>query len=146
MTEIPPNPVTMDEVALWYKTKLEIKKLQTLENLLRPKIFKHFFPDPREGVNSAVLPDSYVIKGTRVISRDVDIGAVNAFRMPGPNGEPSQFEQHKINIDNYLRTKYELKVAEYRKLTEEEIKLIDQCLIIKDGMPQLDIVPPSNRK
>lgn len=144
MALIPDNPVTMSDITLWYKTKAEMKKLQTLEYLLRPKIFKHFFPDPREGVNNHTMPDGYIVKGTRVVSRDVDIATVSAYRAPGPNGEPSKFEQMKINIDNLLRWKPELKVGEYRKLTAEELSFVDQCLVVKDGMPQLDIVAPKN--
>ena len=142
MSVVPENTVTMADMVLWYKTAEEVKKLQNLERILRLKIFKHYFPEPEEGVNNFTMPDGSIVKGTRIISRDVDIGTVNAYKMPGPNGEPSKFEQMNINIDHYLRWKPELKVGEYRKLTAEELAFIDQCLIVKDGMPQLAIVAP----
>ena len=53
--------------------------------------------------------------------------------------------------DNYddanrlFKPKYELVISEYRKLSDEQRKVADQVLIIKDGMPQLDITPPSTR-
>lgn len=147
MVEIPENPISMEDVQVWYRAKLEIKRLQAIENLLRPKIFKHFFPAAKEGTNTSNPLDStgYVLKGQRIISREVDMGVVDTFRQPGSDGSPSKFQQANINPDNYFKTKLELKVGEYRKLTAEELQVIDQCLVIKDGMPQLDIVPPSTR-
>ena len=145
MVEIAPSLVTWEDVGAWHAAKLEVKKWQNIENLLRPKIFKHFFPLAEEGTNNYTLPDGFILKGNRVISREVDPAAVDAFSQPGPNGEPSKFAQAKINSDNLLRRKLELKVGEYRKLTAEELKVMDQCLIIKDGMPGLEIAPPSSR-
>lgn len=142
MSEIPENVVTWDTVASWHKAKLEVKKWQAIENLLRPKIFAHFFPSAVEGTNNYTLPDGFILKGQRVINREVDMAQVDAFNA---GGEASAFAKAKINADTLFRKKLELKVGEYRKLTEEELKVIDQCLVIKDGMPQLDITPPSTR-
>lgn len=144
MSDLLENPVTMDELYAWYKAKAELKRAQNIETMLRPRIFKHYFPDAKEGTNTSAPIDAtgYVLKGQRIINREVDMGAVHAFSAAGPNGEPSKFAQMKINIDNLLRTKYELKVGDYRKCTAEEIQVIDQCLTIKDGMPQLDMVLP----
>lgn len=138
---IPDNPVTMEEVAVWYRLKAEIEKLRKQETLLRPRIFKYFFPNPKEGVNNYEMPDNFIMKGTRRINRSVDIAVLTNFRLRGPNNEPSVFERANINPDNYFAYKPELKVGEYRKLTADELKIVDQCLVIKDGMPDLDIVP-----
>ena len=142
MSLVPENAVTMDDVAVWYKTQAEMKRLAAIEKILRPKIFKHFFPIAEEGTNSFTMPDGYIVKGKRVVSRDVDEGTVNSFRQRPSEDEPSIFEKNNINPEKYFRYKPDLKLAEYRKVTAEELAILDQCLIIKDKMPQLEIVAP----
>ncbi len=147
MVELLENAVTLADVATWYAAKKEIRRLTAIENLLRPKIFKNWFPTAEEGTNTSKPFDDtgYVFKGQRIIQRDFDMGAVDAFRKPLEGKNVNTFQANNINIDDLIRVKYELKVAEYRKLTAEELKIVDQCLVIKDGMCQLDIVPPSTR-
>ena len=138
MVAIPENTVTMDDLIAWYKAKDELAKWKNIEALLRPKLFRHFFPDPEEGTNTYVLPDGYQVKGIRTISREIDPGAWTAL-VP-------QFQEKKINAEALIKRKPELIISEYRKLTAEEIHLVDQALIIKDGMPSLEIKPPAKKK
>lgn len=135
---IPEHTVTMDDVAVWYKAKAELAKWKAREALLRPVIFRHFFPAAEEGTNTFIMPDGYQMKGVRVISREVDPGALESLQ--------EQFRAKNISSDKFIKRKPELIVAEYRKFTAEELLLIDQALIIKDGMPGLDIKPPSTSK
>lgn len=129
--------VTMDEVALWYKMKEDLSKLKVAESLLRKRIFGHYFPAPEEGVNKFPLNDGtgFVIKGTRKIDRKVDEALLSL--------KFQELRDKNINPDVFLKRTYELKVSEYRKFTDEEIKLVDQILIIKDGSPELEIVKPA---
>lgn len=137
MSVIPENTVTMADVAAWYEAKKELTRWKTVEALLRPKIFKHFFPNAEEGTNTYVLPDSYQLKGIRVVNRDVDPGALESLQ--------EQFRARNINSDKFIARKPTLIVSEYRKFTAEELRIVDQALIIKDGMPGLDIKPPATR-
>lgn len=134
MVQIPENQVTQKDLEEWYKTKEKLGKLKVQEEILRRKIFGGWFPNAVEGVNKLDLPDGYVLKATRIINRSVDDAAFRA----------SQEELAKAGIptDQIVAYKPELKVGVYRKLTDEQIHLMDTVLIVKDGMPQMEIVKP----
>jgi hypothetical protein len=93
-----------------------------------------------------------VLKAQRVIDRKVDVGAFDALRkmqneqwgeqrMPGAvPGVPL------LKLDELVKWKPEVSITEYRKLTDNERAYFDQCLIIKDGSPQLEVVIPKRAK
>jgi hypothetical protein len=137
MTLIPENQVTQADLAEWYKLQEELKKVKAREMLLRTKIFGYFFPNPKEGTNNFELPDGYMLKGKHTINRDVDPGAFQAMR--------EQFSQAGIHPDTLVQWKPSLKIKEYRKLTAEQLHLFDQCLIVKPGLPDLQIGLPKKR-
>lgn len=149
MVEIPENAVTEKDLADWYLLTEQLSKLKAAEALLRPRIYKHFFPDPVEGTNTYILPDKFQLKAVRKIDRKVDEASMFAFRAPevveGVTSNSSRFEQADIKADELFKPKYELVTSAYRKLTDEQRKVVDQVLIIKDGSPQLDITPPSTK-
>jgi hypothetical protein len=145
MSEIPDSKATVETLALWYKTREELDKLKAKEALLRPVIYKTYFPNPSEGTNTFVLPDQYQLKAIRKIDRKVDEATMHQFNAPIEGKNVSKFEEVEVSSSRLFKPKYELVISEYRKLTEEQLKVVDQVLIIKDGMPQLDITPPSTR-
>lgn len=134
MVEIPENQVSQADLAEWYQLKAELSRVKSAEMLLRTKIFKAMFPAPEEGTNSYPMEDGYVLKAKHTISREIDQGTFQAMR--------EKFAEHGINPDAVVRWKPSLEVKEYRHLTEEQIQLFDQCLIIKPGSPSLEIVKP----
>jgi hypothetical protein len=138
MVKIPQNQVTQADLSEWYKMAQDLRNLKAKESLLRKKIFESAFPDPKEGTNSYDLADGYVLKGQHVLNRDIDIGALDAMK--------SKLREQGVNPDNLVKYKPELKKAEYNKLTEEQKKLFDQCLIIKPGSPSLEIVLPAKNR
>lgn len=137
MAAIPENTVTMQDMVVWYELKKQLASLKTQESLMRRKIFGHCFPEPTEGTNSYELPDGYVLKGTHVLNRDVDRGALDAGR--------TMLQEHGLNVDKLLDFKPSLVKREYNKLTAEEKKVFDQILIVKEGSPQLEIVQPKRK-
>lgn len=138
MVEIPENEVTQADLAEWYKMQEELKKLRSKEMLLRQKIFKFFFPDPKEGTNSHNMADGYVLKGKYGLNRDIDPGAFQVLR--------DTFEGAGIRPDSLVQYKPFLVKREYNTLTEEQRRLFDQALIVKPGSPSLEIVLPKRRK
>lgn len=138
MSVIPPNEVTQKDLETWYNLDKQIRDLKAHEVLLRRKIFNGLFTAPVEGTNNHPLPDGAVVKGKHVISRTVDIGALNALR--------EQFAIAGIHADELIKYTPELKVSGYRELTEEQRHLFDQALVIKEGMPGLEIVIPKRGK
>lgn len=137
MTLIPANEVSAADLAEWYKLQEELKRIKTKEMLLRTKIFGFFFAAPVEGTNNYNLPEGYVLKGKHTINREVDPGAFMAMR--------EQFARAGILADAMVQWKPSLRLAEYRQLTAEQMKLFDQCLIVKPGSPALEIVFPKRR-
>ena len=138
VVEIPEDVVTINDLVVWDKMRQDLTRIKVAEALLRRRVFKHFFPSPTEGTNKVDLAAGYVLKGTYEINRDVDEGALQALN--------ESLREKGIIAENYLRRKPELKVGEYRKLTKDEATLFDQVLIIKPGMPAIEIVPPKADK
>src|SRR5690606_18346745 len=125
---------TQADLERWYIVQEELSKLKNEEQLLRQKIFKGMFHNPEEGVNTIPLADGFVLKGKRVINRTVDEAAFKS--------SIEELAKHGIRTDEIVRYKPELVISAYRKLTEEQRHLMDTVLIIKDGMPGLEIVKP----
>lgn len=134
MVQIPENMVTQADIERWYTVQEKLSKLKNEEQLLRQKIFKGMFPDPKEGTNSVELGDGFVIKGKRVINRTVDDAAYKA--------SIEELAKAGIPTDEIVRYKPELVISTYRKLTEEQKHIMDTVLIVKDGMPALEIIKP----
>jgi hypothetical protein len=148
MTTIPDNPVTVVDLMVWFKMQEDLRKLKAAEHLLRTKLFKGYFPTPKEGTNTldldplliaANLPSGgHVLKATHPIERKVDEAALTTLT--------PTFREKGIKVDDLIKRKPELAVKEYRTLTEEQVQLFDQCLIVKPGSPTLEIVLPAAAK
>lgn len=138
MVQLPEHTVTQKDLEAWYQLQLELKRIKASEMLMRMKIFKHYFPAPAEGTNTAPLADGYVIKATYPITRDVDPGALQALK--------DTLLEQGVRADELVQYKPSLVVKEYRTLTAEQQHLFDQCLIIKPGSPGLEIVLPAKNK
>lgn len=135
MSEIPANAVTQDDLNEWYKLAAELKRVKAAEMLLRQKIFHAYFPAPKEGTNSHPLADGWVLKAKYPINREVDQGALAAYK--------EKFVEANINADALVQYKPELRLSAYRELTEEQRQLFDHALIVKPGSPALEIVLPA---
>lgn len=134
MSQIPENEVTQQDLVNWYEMNEQLRKLKAAEQLLRQKIFKGKFPDAQEGTNSYPMEDGYVLKGKRVINRDVDDAAFKAMH--------EDLVKAGVPTDMIVKYKPSLATSVYRELTAEQRNLFDSVLIIKDGMPGLEIVKP----
>lgn len=138
MTAIPPDQVTQKDLEDWYKATEELTRAKQREILLRMRIFRHYFPSPAEGTNTFVLPDGYELKGVHKINRSVEPAALEVLK--------PKFAEAKIRVDSLIKYDPDLVIKEYRTLTEEQVQLFDQCLVVKDGTPDLKIVQPARNK
>lgn len=147
---IPEDVVTPEQLAEWYEVQQELSRLKQKESLMRSRIYKFFFKEPKEGTNKVPLNDGTgaELKAQRVIDRKVDPGTLDALREAqrvnwGEGHQPGTLPNvPKLALDKLVKWKPELSVKDYRELSEEERIYFDQCLIIKDGSPQLEIVIP----
>lgn len=151
---IPESTVTAADLAEWYALQKQLGELKSKEALIRSRIFKHFFPNPTEGTNNFELKDGTgaVLKGKHTINRSVDVGSLDALRTSQTAAIKSRDEDGVVPnipllpLDDLIKWKPELALAEYRKLTEEERTYFDQALVIKDGAPALEITIPKRAK
>jgi hypothetical protein len=133
-------PLDANDLATWWKLQEELKRIKAAESLLRARIFRHYFLAPKEGVNSFPLPDEsgWVLKGEHKINRAIDEPALAAAK--------DALLQAGMSVDKLVVYKPELATREYRTLTAEQRNLFDQCLIIKEGTPGLEIVLPAKAR
>lgn len=141
MVEIPPQPVDEATVTAWFNAVKALNEAKSLEMLLRKRIFGFHFPNAEEGTNSIDMPygpPGYEMVGTRKVERKVEIAIAKAM--------DEQFQKAQLPIGDLIVYKPELSLKAYRKLEEDKseegkarLLLFDQCLIIKDGAPELKI-------
>lgn len=138
MVEIPENQVGQNDLEQWYSCQQELKLLKAKEALLRSRIVKHYFPNPKEGTNKQTLPDGYILHMTHVINRDVDQSVLDAMK--------DQFLERKIPVAHLIVYKPSLSKSIYNTLTEDEKLFFDNALISKPGSASLEIkAPPKPR-
>ena len=146
MTTIPENKVTQADLAEWYRLKDELNRVKTAEMLLRTKIYSGLFKAPEEGTNTLPLADGWVIKAKRVIQRDIDLAALNVNALVDPATNMSRLTASGIHPEQLVKWKPELVLRAYRTLTAEQMTVFNECLVIKDGSPSLEIVLPASAK
>ena len=146
MTTIPENAVTQADLNEWYRLKDELTRVKTAEMLLRTKIYKGLFTAPEEGTNTLPLDGGWVIKAKRTIQRDIDLAALNVNAIVDPATNMSRLTQNGIHPEQLVKWKPELVLKNYRLLTEEQMAIFNECLVIKDGSPALEIVLPASAK
>jgi len=140
MALIPEREVTVEHLKEWYAVKEELDKLKNKEIVLRQFIVAGLFPDPQEGVNTYPINDGTgaVAKATHVLNRTVQLEPLEELgkALETDNNLP------KLDLNKLIKWKPEVALKEYRTLTDEERNLFDQILVIKPGMPGLEIMIP----
>jgi hypothetical protein len=139
--------VTPAELSKWYLLKKQLAEVKTAESLMRSRIAKFFFPTPDEGTNTHPLKDGTGanLKMVHTIDRKVDEGELEALKAAlaaAETDEGSNLKGVEFDFDKLIVWKPELKIAEYRKLSEAQQAIFDRVLVVKPGMPQLDITIP----
>jgi hypothetical protein len=143
--------VTPAELAKWFLLKKQLAEVKTAEILLRTRIFKFFFPTPEEGTNTHPLKDGTgaELKAVHTIDRKVDEGELEALKAAlaeAANDEKNNLHGLEFEFDKLIVWKPELKIGEYRKLSEAQREVFDRVLVVKPGSPQVDIKIPARAK
>lgn len=125
--------------ATWYRAKKESDKAQAAEKALRAELVALAFPNGLdEGAkNKANLPEGWQLSVTGVVNRSIDEAALGAAieLVEEKTGV-------KLDANDLVRYKPELKVSAYKELGEDVRKLFDNALVIKDGSPQVEVKLP----
>lgn len=143
--------VTPKELADWYIIKQRMVTDKAAEAMMRTRIFKFFFPTPEEGTNTHPLKDGTgaELKAVHSIDRKVDETELEALKEAlekAKEDEKDNLHGLEIPFDDLIVWKPELKVAAYRKLTDAQRDVFDRVLVVKPGMPQVDIKIPARAK
>jgi hypothetical protein len=131
-------------VAEWFEAKKKLDYYKEEEINLRKTIFGRYFSEPKEGTNKVPLNDgsgAFLI-GKYVINRQVDPGSLQALYALERADETVVL----LPLDRLIKSKPELVVSEYRSLNANQRDFFDRCLIIKPGIPQLEIVVSKKKK
>lgn len=126
------NDHQIDLLARWETAAAEAKKLKTLENKLRVEVLDEFLEHPKEGTNYVDLDQGYRLKFDIKLNRKIDEAALPAVLKELPEGTE----------DSIIARKPTLKVGDYKKMSEEHRRKVDEALIIKPASPAITIIPP----
>lgn len=139
--------VTPAELSKWYLLKKQLAEVKTAESLMRSRIAKFFFPTPDEGTNTHPLKDGTGanLKMVHTIDRKVDEGELAALKAAleaAASNPEDNLHGMELPFDDLIVWKPELKIGAYRKLSEAQREVFERVLVVKPGMPQLDITIP----
>jgi hypothetical protein len=134
--------MTNDELLnMWYAARNDLDAMkQAMEPLvaqemeLRRLVASTFWPKPEEGVNKTTLPLGYTLKYTHKLDRKVDPAARQAVI--------EAMQKQLFNTEGLIREVPEVNIKAYRELSDAARLIFDQCLIIRNGAPTLEIVAP----
>lgn len=118
----------------WYEKKKVLDEVKGEEMELRKQVYSRTIEkNAAEGTNKYGLADGWIINCTLPYNYKVDpaIAAANPV-----------LHEAGVDLNLLVEWKPELRVAEYRKLTEEQKDLVDNYLTITPGTPQMKIALP----
>lgn len=130
------DKATDQDILAWTEAKVVLAKAKARESILRAKIVKTFFATPKEGTNYHELGNNYKLKLVHKIDRKIDT--------PLYTNLLGRFKELEIDTDQLAETSLSLKVAFYKKLTDAQKLVVDQCITSKPGSPTLEFVKPKD--
>lgn len=125
----------------WRLAKAEadaVKPIIAKEQELRKQVFAAFYPTPKEGTNTLDLAEGWKLKGVYKLDRKIDEAALPAVT--------EQLREMGVNADTLVKWTPSLKTAIYKELTAEQRAVFDQALIIKPGLPTIELVAPKAKE
>ena len=125
----------------WRLAKAEadaVKPIIAKEQELRKQVFAAFYPTPKEGTNTLDLAEGWKLKGVYKLDRKIDEAALPAVT--------EQLREMGVNADTLVKWTPSLKTAVYKELTAEQRAVFDQALIIKPGLPTIELVAPKTKE
>lgn len=118
----------------WQRSKNTLELAKSCESQLREKVIAAFVPTVKEGATT-VKCGGVTVKVTGKVNRTLDEAALEAVMPQLP--ERYRVVGHEGSLISYA-PKFSLDV--YRKMSDEERKIFDQALTIKEGASTLEVV------
>ncbi|AUR88751.1 hypothetical protein NVP2117O_73 [Vibrio phage 2.117.O._10N.261.45.E9] len=123
----------------WQQAAEELKTLRPLEMKLRKQVVEESFAQYKTGTNYADLGNDWRLKFVYKEEPKVDEAAV-----------PAMLEElDKVNPalrDTLFKYKPTLVNSVYKKLTDDERKIVDEVITLRPASPTLEVVPPKGTK
>jgi hypothetical protein len=137
------DPVTQNNMITWRAIAADLSRLQELELQYRNAIIPYcgFDAYKEEGSQTVSLGEGYKLELDRPIyysvkgEQDVIMALINLVH-----------ENDPMAAIGLLRWKPEISVTQYRKLTDEQKRIIAPILDIKPGQASLKVVLPKESK
>lgn len=118
-----------DLVGAWRQAKELLDTVKDFERKIRDELVKKSFADAKLGSNKVDVDGGKLIY-TKSVSYKIDENLYDAVCR--------DLDANFINIDEIIKTKHELKVAGYKKLSVLEQGLVDKMLTVKEDAPKLE--------
>lgn len=116
----------------WRKLTTDLARIKAEEMKLRKELFGEIFMNSeREGTHSFDLDGGWKLEAVVLYSRSLDQALA-----------AEVFKKVKKSHPTLIKVKYDLSVAEYRKLDDATKAGIDAILTTKPGSPSMELVPP----
>lgn len=137
MVQLPKTEMTPEAklqlLGEWFLKKQELAKVQASERALRDTVVSLYLPEnvKKEGTNTIKLPTGDELKIVCAIDRKVDKAIFSSII--------EQLLEKGVDVNEVVETKVELRVGHYKKLTEEQRNVMDECVTSKWGSPQVSI-------
>lgn len=125
----------MDYIKLeaWRALDTQLIELKKQEMALRKELFKEVFNTEEEGAHQVDLPEGWKLKATVPYTRSLDQSKM----------EETLKALKKAKADpDLIKIKYDLSVAEYRKLNDKVRAIVDAALTTKPGCPSMELIAP----
>ena len=124
-------------VSQWFKLTGNLKQLKAEESDLRKNIFEKVFTSPKEGINKIPLQGGWQLEANVPYTRTIDKAAFVAIQQ--------QLIQNGIKTDVLVEMKPSLVLSVYRKLSDDQKLMFNQCLTTKQGSPSFKIIEPKKK-
>lgn len=137
MVQLPKTEMTpqakLELLFNWYNKKQELQTVQAQERALRDTVVSIYLSDEekKEGTNTVKLPTGDELKIVCGIDRKVDKAIFSNI--------VEQLMEKGVDVNEVVETKVELRVGNYKKLTDEQRKVMDECVTSKWSSPQVSI-------
>ena len=132
----------MDKLSAWNEINGALAEIKSLEADLRRSVVDDFVPAPKEGVNNVDLGDGYTLKITHKLNYSLaDNDSVNAaLDKIAKSGNEGAFIAERL-----CSWTPRLSVSEYKDLSDDYRKIIDEVVTVKPAMPAVTIAAPKKK-
>lgn len=125
------SPSVLAKVKQWQETKQNIADAQAFEMTQRKELAALFVPTPTEGTNK-VAGFGFEVVLKHKINRTLDVPALDSVM-------PQLAEEFRV-VGTLIQYKPAFDLAAYKAMPDDQRKIFEQALTIKDGAPDLKII------